>query len=225
MKIVKRFSVLAYSLLLCGPVFSQTLNFNSLKAADRHIISLNAGLEHGLIYGIGYAYQLKSKIPLMLNAEFSAPSGNWVFDDYKTKIGGQIRFFKFRNIHVAGKVQGIFRQNTNDYVQLSNFGSEVSATIGYYKRKWFTGVEVGFDKAIVTHFNHSNLYKEIYPGVQDGWYEPATGGNFNFGLLGGYSFNRSDIFLKAGLLTTEDFSKPALPFYTQLGYTIRFKKK
>ncbi len=86
-------------------------------------------------------------------------------------------------------------------------------------------MEVGFDKAIVTHFKPSNVYKQIYPGVQDGWYEPATGGNFNFGLLGGYSFRRSDISLKGGLLTIQSFSKLQLPFYAQLGYTIKLKSR
>ena len=61
---------------------------------------------------------------------------------------------------------------------LANFGSDLSSTIGYYKPKWFVATEVGFDKAIVTHFKHSDLFKEHFPDVKDGWYEPATGGNF-----------------------------------------------
>ena len=205
--------------------FSQTLNYNNLQKEDKHLVFVNAGLEHGLVYGAGYGYQVKSKMPLQLNVEFSVPSGENVADDFKTKIGAQIRLYKLGNFHFIAKAQGIFRRNENDFVTLQNFGSELSANIGYYKSKWFTAVEFGFDKVIVTHFKHSDEYKQIYPGVQNGWFEPATGGNFNLGLQAGYSFKRSDIFLKGGVVTTQNFSTPMLPFYAQLGYTKRFKSR
>lgn len=203
--------------------FSQTVNFNNLKTTDRHLVTLHTGLDYGLVFGGGYAYQLKSKKPIFLNIDLSLPSGENTFDDFKTKIGGQMNYYQSKHFHFSAKVQGIFRQNENDYVRLRNFGTEVSGTFGYYKSKWFAAMEIGFDKAIVTHFKHSSIYKQIYPSVQDGWYEPATGGNFNFGLLVGYSFKSSDLFLKAGKVSTQNFSNPTLPFYAQLGYTIRFR--
>lgn len=200
---------------------SQTLNFNNLKKDDRHIATFYTGLEYGLVSGVGYGYQLKSKKPIILNVDFSSPAGENMLDDFKTKIGGQVRFYCYKNFHFSGKVHGLFRQNENDYVRLQNFGTELSGTAGYYKSKWFAAMELGFDKAIVTRFKHSDSYKVIYPAVQDGWYEPATGGNFNFGLQAGYSFKRCDFYLKGGRLTTQTFSNPTLPFYAQLGCTIR----
>lgn len=68
--------------------------------------------------------------------------------------------------------------------------------IGLYKTRWFVAGETGFDKAIVTHFKHSDLYKENSPLVQDGWYQPATGGNFYYGVQTGYSFKTADLTLK-----------------------------
>ena len=223
---MKNVRIAVVSILVCflyQQSFSQTLNFNNLKREDKQIVTANAGLDYGLVYGAGYGYQVKSKKPLILSVQLSGPSGENLTDDFKTKIGAQMRFYKIRNFHFTAKAHGIYRKNKNDFVALQNFGAEVSATIGCYKQKWFTAVEVGFDKAIVTHFKHSEDYKQIYPGVQDGWYEPATGGNFNFGVLGGYSFKRSDIFLEGGLVTTQNFSKSQLPFYGRLGYTIRLK--
>ena len=225
---MKNIKILLLFILFCFQFeqsFSQTLNFNNLKNEDKHVVSVNAGLDYGLVYGAGYGYQVKSKKPIILNVEFSVPSGENLLDDFKTKIGGQIRFYKFRNFHFTAKAQGIFRRNENDYVTFQNFGCELTANIGYYKSKWFTALEFGFDKAIVTHFKHSSEYKQIYPGVQNGWYEPATGGNFNLGLQAGYSFKRSDIFLKGGVVATQNFSTPLLPFYAQLGYTKRLKSK
>ena len=95
---------------------------------------------------------------------------------------------------------------------------------GYYKQKWFVAGEAGFDKAIVTHFKHTATYKQNFPSVQDGWYEPATGGNFYYGLQTGYSFRRNDIYLKAGKILTQDFNTtPMVPFYLQVGYNIWLK--
>lgn len=204
--------------------FSQTLNFGNLKREDKHIVTINTGLEYGLIFGAGYGYHLKSKWPIILNAEFSLPSGGNLLDDFKTKIGGQIRIFQNKNFHFTGKVQGIFRSIEDDYVRLLNFGSDVSGTIGYFKPKWFVAAEIGFDKAIVTHFKHSVSYKEIYPMVQDGWYEPPTGGHFYYGFLLGYSFKNSDIYVKAGKTDAQGLSNNPLGFYGQLGYTFRFNQ-
>lgn len=92
---------------------------------------------------------------------------------------------------------------------------------GYYQKKWYVSGEAGFDKAIVTHFKHSDLYKQNFPSVQDGWYQPATGGNFYYGLQTGVSFKRNDIYLKAGKILTQDFSTaPLVPFHLEIGYNI-----
>lgn len=105
-------------------------------------------------------------------------------------------------------------------------GADVSACIGYYRSGWFVAAETGFDKAIATRFKHSQEYHDNYPGVQDGWYKPFTGGNFYYGLQTGVSFGKQDIYLKAGKTITQDFkSKPQVPFFGQIGYTIRLADK
>src|SRR5690606_28578105 len=98
------------------------------------------------------------------------------------KIGGHINWFEKNNFRANTKIQGVFRRYGNDFVRLLNFGSDMSATIGYYKPKWFAAGEFGFDKAIVTHFLHSDMYKNNFSEAIDGWYEPSTGGNFYYGL-------------------------------------------
>ena len=99
----------------------------------------------------------------------------------------------------------------------------MSGIVGYYRPKWFVAGEFGFDKAIVTHFRHSKAYKDQYPGVVDGWYEPATGGNLYYGLQAGFSFRKQDIFLRAGKILTQDYkTTPMVPIYGQLGYNIKF---
>ncbi len=209
------------SIILSRPVIglSQTLNWKNLKKDQQHIFNINTGIEHGLIFGAGYGYQLKSGLPIVLNAEYSFPGGEKLFDDFKTRIGGQVRFYQTGNIHFSAKFYGVFRRYESNFVRLLNFGTDLSATAGYYKSKWFVAGEAGFDKAIVTHFKHTDSYKAIYPMVKDGWYEPSTGGNFYYGLQTGYSFKKSDIYLKVGKIVAQDFkTKPLLPFSIQLGF-------
>jgi hypothetical protein len=209
---------------------SQAINWASLQQEQKHIVNLNAGYDFGFTYGIGYGHQLKAKLPflkttfpIVLGVEHSQPAGKDLVDDFKTKIGGQIRLYEINNFHFTAKVQGLFRRYENDYVRLLNFGSDMSAIVGYYKAKWFVSGEFGFDKAIVTHFKHSDMFKENFPDVKNGWYEPATGGNFYYGLQTGFSFKANDITLKIGKVVQQDFkTEPMIPYYFQVGYSKRF---
>ena len=112
------------------------------------------------------------------------------------------------------------------YVRLLNFGSEFSGTLGYYRHSWFAAAQVGFDKAIVTQFKNSELYAENYTDVQNGWYQPATGGNFFYGIQGGFSFGNFDVTAKAGKVIEQDFkTTPLIPFYGQLGLNWKIAAK
>jgi hypothetical protein len=212
-------------ILLCS-CFVNAQNFNWNRIGDQtHIANINISADHALNYGAGYSYRIKSKLPVLLNAEYSFPSGNNLTDDFKIKTGAQVRWWRSGNFHFASKLQGIFRRYNNDYARLLNFGADLSGMAGFYKRRWFLAGELGFDKAIVTHFKHSDLYKSNFPGVKDGWYEPSTGGNIYYGILGGWSGKNKDVYLKLGKLTQQDLgSSPMLPVYAQLGFNFRFSR-
>jgi len=217
--------ILSLTVLLASSLFSaaQTINWAGLKSDQKHIVNFNVSSEYALNYGLGYGYRLKSKFPIVLNAEYSFPSGQNITDDFKSKLGGQIRLLQTGNFQFSAKIQGIFRRYETSYARLSNFGSDFSGIAGFYKRKWFVAGEAGFDKAIVTNFKHSDLFKENYPGVIDGWYEPPSGGNFYYDIQAGYSANRFDVYLKAGQIVEQDFkTSPLLPIYAQLGFNIKF---
>ncbi|HEX7904329.1 MAG TPA: hypothetical protein VF487_10650 [Chitinophagaceae bacterium] len=224
MKRIKIYIAFALSLSISANAFSQSINWKSLDKEQKHIININAGAEYGLTAGAGYGYQLKSKMPIVLNVEHSFPAGKRLMDDFKTKIGGYIRLYEINNFQFSAKIQGVFRRYENSFASLLNFGSDMTGIAGYYKPKWFIAGEAGFDKAIVTHFKHTAAYKQNFPSVKDGWYEPSTGGNFYYGLQTGFSFRQNDIYLKAGKLVSQDFSTtPLFPFYLQIGYNIRLK--
>ena len=203
--------------LIATNSFSQNINWRSLKNEQKHIISLNTGLLYGTTIDLGYGHKLNTKLPMILNAEFSTSFGDTALDDFKTKIGAQAEVLKIGGFSTTLKAYGVFRRFENDNAQLLNFGSELSAVSGNYKSKWYVAGEFGFDKAIVTHIKHSDVLKNYYPGIKSGWYIP-TGGNFFYGVQSGFSLGRNDLNLRAGTMATQDFkSTPTLPFYFQIG--------
>lgn len=214
--------ILAILLSLSFYLKAQVINWENLT--QKNIASVNFGTEYGLVTGFGYGYQISDgKFPYLLNTEISIPFGEKRLDDFKIKLGGQISVLKLRNFNLSLKLQGILRVYNNDFVKISNFGSDFSATVGYYRQNWFTGAEFGFDKAIVSHYKHTDLYKSNYPEVKDGWYEPSVGGNYYYNLKGGYSFGKNDITIVVGKIISQDFkTKPLFPIFTQIGYNIKF---
>jgi hypothetical protein len=222
MRMTQLIIVILLWLLSFTTTLAQTINWKNLKKEEKHLLNATVGWEHGLVYGVAYGYKLKTKLPIVVDASFSIPSGETVFDDFKTKIGGQINVYQINNFHFNASLHGIYRRYENPLVTLQNFGADATVIIGYYKPKWFTAIELGFDKAIVTHFKHTEIYREVYPAVKDGWYEPSTGGNANYGIQGGYSFHRNDITLRLGKVISQDFkTEPMVPFYIQLGYNYK----
>jgi len=224
MNIMKKNILLVWIMMMVTyPIRSQTVNWYALNAKEKHILNANIGTEYGVIFGLGYGYHFDNRFfPLIIGAEASIPSGNTLLDDFKVKAGAHVRWAKIHDVQFSTRIQGIFRKFENKNVAISNFGVDMAGVIGYYRPTWFTGGEVGFDKAIVTHFRHSEHYKEIYPEVKNGWYEPATGGNFYYGIQGGYSFSRQEVYVKLGNIVSQDFkTKPRLPFLVQIGYNYK----
>ena len=208
---------------IAGNAHAQNLNWESLKPETKHLLNITVGLDYGTVTGIGYGYHLKFFLPTVLNISYSAPAGSKFFDDFKTKIGGQIRLVKIHDFAFTANVYGVFRRYENPFARWLNFGSDFSGVAGYYRTHWFVAGEFGFDKAVVTNFKHSTIYRENYPQVQDGWYQPATGGNFYYGLQTGFSFEKSDITLTFGKIIEQDFrTDPLIPFYARLGFIWKF---
>lgn len=224
MKTIKLLIVFALSFYIFQRAEAQTVNWDALENT-RHIISPAVGWDYSISYSLGYGYQLKTKVPIVLITNFSIPSGENLLDDFKTKIGGQVLLLNTSNLKGGITIKGIYRRYENPLVRLQNFGSEMKGTLGYYKPRWFVAGEFGFDKAIVTNFEHSELYREtIYGDAKNGWYQPATGGNFLYGLQTGYSFKKADITLNFGKVMTQDFmTTPLIPFYLRLGYNHKIK--
>ena len=220
-----KYSIITFLILFFGmghQPLAQTLNWNNLEKSDQHILNPHTGWDYGMTFGIGYANKSNAEFPLLLGGEISFPAGKKLLEDFKVKIGAQARLVQLNHFHLSASVQGIYRRYENELVRLQNFGSEAGLAFGYYRSRWFVAAEGGFDKAIVTHFKHFDLYTDnIFP-APDGWFEPPSGGNIFYGLRTGLTLNRNDIYLRIGLVATEDFSNsPLVPYYAKLGYSFK----
>jgi hypothetical protein len=223
---LKKLSILIALLFVATKSYSQHINWGGLTSDNKHIVNLNVNWDYASTLGVYYGYKLNVKIPIIAGIEYAMPVGKTVLDDFKSKIGIQMQWINYRNFRLSTKVQGIFRRYEQPIVRLMNFGSDLSGAIGYYKPKWFVAAEFGFDKAIVTHFKHSTRYRQSFESVRDGWYEPATGGNVYYGLLGGITFKKHELYVKIGKVVTQDFkTTPMIPYYGQLGYNFKFGKR
>lgn len=218
-------TILIVTVLVSGLISNaQTVNWSALQSDKSNLLSVSLVLDHSLAYGLSYGHSVKVlTFPVIAGAEFFIPSGKQRLDDFKSKIGGQIQWLNYNGIRFSTRIQGVFRRYQNDFVRMLNFGSDFGGVAGYYKSRWFVAAEAGFDKAIVTHFKHTDLYRAKYDKVVDGWYEPSTGGNFYYGLQTGLNFRSHGISLKGGYVLSQDFkTKPMLPFYASVSYILSF---
>jgi hypothetical protein len=212
-------TIISFFLLVTS--HSQTVNWKNLGAKQKHIVSASVGFDHATTAVLGYGYHINTRWPLVVGVDYSMPFGKRLLDDFKTRVGGQLNLLRLKNFLGTVKAYGVFRRYENQYATLFNFGSEFSATMGYYRHKWWAAGEFGFDKAIVTHIRHSSLMLEYNPGLQSGWYIP-TGGNAFYGIQAGYSFKRNEVYTRFGKTTWQDFKTDSpVPYYFQLGWNLK----
>lgn len=224
MQKIRFFSLLALWLWFPTIISAQSFNWGNLNPERPLTLQLSAGLEHGIVFGTGITtLQNFPLFPVVSQVEFSVPYGEDILDDFKIKLGGQINWWHSGSWNFSTKIQGVFRRYQQEFVRLVNFGSDLGGTFGYYRPHGFIAAEVGFDKAIVTHFKHAEVYYTIHPEVVDGWYEPSTGGNFYYGIQTGLSLSRIELVVRAGKMLPQDFRTELLfPLYAQLGLNLNF---
>lgn len=202
---------------------AQTINWQAFQPEQKHMLYIQTGWDYSLNFGVGYGRKFDTKLfPVLANIEYSFPSGERLFDDFKVRIGGQVEVVRIGGFSATAKVYSPIRRYENNLATIFNFGGEFSAVAGYYNQKWFVAGELGFDKAIATHIKHSPGARENYSGLQDGWYVP-TGGNWFYGLHTGISFGSNGISLKAGKVVSQGFkTAPFIPYFAQVAFQRRF---
>ncbi len=206
-----------------GPLKAQNVNWQWMDDQQPHYAHLNLGYDFGVTAQAGYNYLLKFKVPILLTADYSFPMGDQLFDDYKFRLGGQVKIAEYQNFVASLKVFGHFKRHETAMVRLFNLGTEASALIGYYQPKWHVAGEFGLDKPFTSHIKHSDIVRENFPNVQDGWFS-GSGGHFFYGLQAGKSLsNTLDLSMRIGGTKAISGHKDAIiARYVQIGLMKRF---
>ena len=223
MKII--ISILA-TILSFYSINAQNINWQSIDKEQKDIAYLNLGYEFGMTTQIGYGRKIETFRPILLTADYSMPMGNDLVDDFKVRIGSQISIFEKNNFIASAKIYGIFRRHQTTLVRMASFGSEMAGIIGYYKPRWHIAGELGFDKSIVTHLKHSDIMRDNFPDITDGWFIPS-GGHFYYGFQGSKTIgNNFDLSLRIGMTNAQFDDKNALlPYYAQFGLIYNISSK
>lgn len=120
-------------------------------------------------------------------------------------------------------VNAIYRRYETPLVRLQNIGSEMKGVFGYYKQKWFVAAEIGFDKAVVTHFKHSQFSRKtsFKRYKMAGLNLPPEEISFT-AYRQVISFSNCDLTFSIGKTTTQDFmTAPIIPYYLGLGFNYK----
>ena len=223
MKSISGFIAVLLITMAAESATGQTLNWSNIKEEQRHVANVNFGWDYAATVGVGYGYKLNTKIPMLLNAQLSVPAGEDFTADFKSKLGVQARVYASGNFRATLMVYGLFRRyEQKEFAALQSFGGEFTGVAGNYKPKWFVAGEFGFDKAIATNIRHGEVYRQYYPSARNGWYVP-TGGNFHYGIQGGYTLGKFDLYSKVGRLADQNFkSSMRVPWFLEVGVSRRF---
>ena len=202
---------------------AQNINWRSLNDEQPNLAYLNFGYDFGLTAHLGYARSIQTFRPILLSADYSFPMGKQLLDDFKIRYGGQIEIVELNNFSASARIFGNFKRRETELVRIIGFGAELSALVGYYKPKWHIAAEFGFDKSITTHLKHSDIMRDNYGKINDGWYLPS-GGHYFYGIQASKTLSRSlEISMKMGLTNAQGNDEDALlPYYFQLGLLKRF---
>jgi hypothetical protein len=218
--------ILAAIIILMAVVegsFAQTVNWRSFDEGHRNLAHLGFGYDFGVTTQIGYSRALNAFKPILLSLEYSFPMGENLFDDFKVRYGGQMEIIEINDFSVTAKIFGNFRRYQTDKVRIASFGSELSALAGYYRPSWHLAFEFGFDKSVISHLKHSDITKDYFDEINDGWYIPS-GGHYFYGIQASKTIGRSfDALLRLGATNAQGRDEDALfPYYFQLGLMKKF---
>ncbi len=142
--------------------------------------------------------------------------------DFRARAGTQTSLLRWRSLHLVGSATFITRGTQNQIYEALDFGADLTAALGVYRRGWFLAGEFGKDKAIVTHVTNSDWYRRyFYPDAKDGWYLDA-GGTIHYGLAAGLALGRMEVAARFGWLRAENWEQMMPPMYATLGVGFGF---
>ncbi len=115
---------------------------------------------------------------------------------------------------------------SSNYVNnATGFNFIFSAMPGFFKEKWYLGLELMYKNGVAQYLKHTPAYKLEQPTVQDGWYDTGLM-YYYFSLNAGFRFSeRTETNIRIGYRTTSDFTAypPYIfPYFLDINFRYRF---
>ncbi len=181
------------------------------------------GLDPAFVTTLGYGRAVSVKgHAFQVTGDFGVVTARLDARDFRLRLGVQTYLARRGSLYLTGSAAAITRGTENVIYRGLDFGADVTGTLGVYRRRWFAAGEFGKDKAVITHVEHTDWYRQnYYPDAKDGWYLDA-GGTFHFGLVAGLTLGRAELHGRCGFLRTEDFNDMNPPLYANVGLGFAF---
>jgi hypothetical protein len=212
-----------FAMLFSWRAQAQEVNLARLDEGPANRVYVRTGAEWAFVAGVGYARTVPvGQRRLVLLGELTAPWAAVDASDYQARVGALMPILAWRGWQLAASLQPTVRGTTNDVARMTSLGANAGLMGGYYARHWFAAAEFGFDYALTTHIEHSQLYRDTaYENARDGWYL-NPGGNYRLGGQAGASFGRYELAVRAGILRSMMGGEPMFPLYATLGFSTRW---
>ena len=191
----------------------------NLPDGTRQSVSIDVGLQSAFVSRATYSWHTGSSL---LYGRFTLPFAAPDLRDLAFEAGGQTTAIASGNWKLQVAFAPVLRITKTDLFSATALGVRAALLPGYHGDRWGLMAEVGYEKMLATHLNHSSLYRRVaYSGARDGWYS-STGGTLQAGLRGGYRVGRVELSLAAGMLVSEGLNAVMPPFYGRLGSAYAF---
>jgi len=206
---------------LAFPLGAQTSNFHHAEGG-RYEVSLAFGLDPAVVTSVGITrWTGVGDRVVGLSLEGTLPVAEFDMHDYRVGAGASMSLVRFGTFHLATRLGLSARGTENVNFTAHGFGANLAAFLGHYGRRTFAAVELGYDKAVLEHIEHSPFYLANYPDAVDGWYE-APAGTLRLGLTTGVSLGRMDLGLRAYIARSEGWEELMPPLGTTMSLSYRF---
>jgi hypothetical protein len=149
---------------------------------------LDTGLQNGVVGYLAYAQRLPRVFDrdLAFEVRLGMPLVDVDVSDLAVEGGAQVEILRLRHgFRLLDQVDLTVRTVDNTLFRGVEIALRDTLAFGWYARRGFAGVDLGWEQGLSTHIHHSDWYREdIYPDAEDGWIAFPSG-RLRFGLYGG----------------------------------------
>ncbi|MFC1514103.1 hypothetical protein ACFL5P_03735, partial [candidate division KSB1 bacterium] len=153
-------------------------------------------------------------------ADIMMPISLLDFNHYRIRLGNRMKIKNFGKWHILNRLTLLDTSAENDLFFGHTVSLDESILAGYFENRWHASFEAGFTKFLVSYIKHNSEWFRVagFNEAKSGWYK-SMGGNFTFGINGGYQFNDTvETTLKIHIRKTQSFNSiDGPPVYGAVG--------